>query len=132
MSAETLAACPTCSGTTRETVGMVCQTCGTDYGQEPPVRRACAWCWRPAVTTTRLGWWACREHADEAARLEVAVQRSAAKVAEVEAERVAEVEARRQHIEQEFAVVVAALLDGRIDGRQAVASLTAIHLREQS
>jgi hypothetical protein len=24
--------CPTCSGTVRETVGMVCQTCGTDYG----------------------------------------------------------------------------------------------------
>lgn len=24
--------CPTCSGPSRETVGMVCQTCGTDYG----------------------------------------------------------------------------------------------------
>lgn len=24
--------CPTCSGPQRETVGMVCQTCGTDYG----------------------------------------------------------------------------------------------------
>lgn len=24
--------CPTCSWPTRETVGMVCQTCGTDYG----------------------------------------------------------------------------------------------------
>lgn len=23
--------CPTCSGPTRETVSMVCQTCGTDY-----------------------------------------------------------------------------------------------------
>jgi len=23
--------CPTCSGPIRETVGMVCQTCGTDY-----------------------------------------------------------------------------------------------------
>ena len=23
--------CPTCTGPTRETVGMVCQTCGTDY-----------------------------------------------------------------------------------------------------
>ena len=23
--------CPTCSGPSRETVGMVCQTCGTDY-----------------------------------------------------------------------------------------------------
>lgn len=23
--------CPTCSGPVRETVGMVCQTCGTDY-----------------------------------------------------------------------------------------------------
>lgn len=27
------APCPTCSGPTRETVGMVCQTCGTDYAQ---------------------------------------------------------------------------------------------------
>lgn len=26
--------CPTCSGPIRETVGMICQTCGTDYG--PP------------------------------------------------------------------------------------------------
>jgi hypothetical protein len=25
--------CPTCSGATRETAGMVCQTCGTDYGR---------------------------------------------------------------------------------------------------
>lgn len=25
--------CPTCSGPIRETVGMVCQTCGTDYGR---------------------------------------------------------------------------------------------------
>lgn len=25
--------CPTCSGPSRETVGMVCQTCGTDYGR---------------------------------------------------------------------------------------------------
>jgi hypothetical protein len=24
--------CPTCSGAVRETVGMVCRTCGTDYG----------------------------------------------------------------------------------------------------
>lgn len=24
--------CPTCTGPVRETVGMVCQTCGTDYG----------------------------------------------------------------------------------------------------
>ncbi len=27
--------CPTCSGPIRETVGMVCQTCGTDYGVTP-------------------------------------------------------------------------------------------------
>lgn len=27
--------CPTCTGPTRETVGMVCQTCGTDYGHTP-------------------------------------------------------------------------------------------------
>lgn len=26
--------CPTCSPPTRETVGMVCQTCGTDYSTE--------------------------------------------------------------------------------------------------
>lgn len=30
---ERLADCPTCSGPIRETVGLVCQTCGTDYGQ---------------------------------------------------------------------------------------------------
>ena len=24
--------CPICSGPIRETVGLVCQTCGTDYG----------------------------------------------------------------------------------------------------
>jgi hypothetical protein len=28
--------CPTCSGPSRETVGMVCQTCGTDYGAAEP------------------------------------------------------------------------------------------------
>lgn len=28
--------CPTCTGQTRETTGMVCQTCGTDYGAAPP------------------------------------------------------------------------------------------------
>jgi hypothetical protein len=33
-------------------------------------------------------------------------------------------------VEQEFAVVVAALLAGRLDGQQAVASLVAIHNRE--
>ena len=27
--------CPTCSGPVRETVGMVCQTCGTDYAKIP-------------------------------------------------------------------------------------------------
>ena len=26
--------CPTCSGPIRETVGLVCQTCGTDYGAQ--------------------------------------------------------------------------------------------------
>jgi hypothetical protein len=30
--------CPTCSGPVRETVGMVCQTCGTDYSTTPPLR----------------------------------------------------------------------------------------------
>jgi hypothetical protein len=29
--------CPTCSGPVRETVGMVCQTCGTDYSTSPPL-----------------------------------------------------------------------------------------------
>jgi hypothetical protein len=33
---EVLRACPTCSGPTRETVGMVCQTCGTDYAPDTP------------------------------------------------------------------------------------------------
>jgi hypothetical protein len=28
--------CPTCTGRLRETVGMVCQTCGTDYGPTAP------------------------------------------------------------------------------------------------
>lgn len=31
---QTVEPCPTCMGPTRETVGMVCQTCGRDYG--PP------------------------------------------------------------------------------------------------
>lgn len=26
--------CPTCTGRSRETAGMVCQTCGTDYAPE--------------------------------------------------------------------------------------------------
>ena len=26
--------CPTCEGPIRETVGLVCQTCGTDYGAQ--------------------------------------------------------------------------------------------------
>jgi hypothetical protein len=30
------AGCPTCSGPLRSTVGMVCQTCGTDYGRPTP------------------------------------------------------------------------------------------------
>jgi hypothetical protein len=30
--------CPTCSWPSRETVGMVCQTCGTDYSTDPPTR----------------------------------------------------------------------------------------------
>lgn len=28
--------CPTCTGPVRETVGMVCQTCGTDYSRPEP------------------------------------------------------------------------------------------------
>lgn len=28
--------CPTCMGRSRETVGLVCQTCGTDYGEVSP------------------------------------------------------------------------------------------------
>lgn len=27
--------CPTCKGSTRRTIGMVCPTCGTDYGWDP-------------------------------------------------------------------------------------------------
>lgn len=63
--------CPTCSGPSRETVGMVCQTCGTDYALESPNRhrRACAWCDLPAVTTTEEGWWACPKHAEFSAKV---------------------------------------------------------------
>jgi hypothetical protein len=32
--------CPTCSGPIRETVNMVCQTCGTDYGRPAAELRA--------------------------------------------------------------------------------------------
>jgi hypothetical protein len=32
------APCPTCSGPVRETVGMVCQTCGTDYAAQDGAR----------------------------------------------------------------------------------------------
>lgn len=28
--------CPTCQGPNRQTVGMVCQTCGRDYGAGEP------------------------------------------------------------------------------------------------
>lgn len=35
------ASCPTCSGPIRETVGMVCQTCGTDYA--PPAAEQPDW-----------------------------------------------------------------------------------------
>jgi hypothetical protein len=31
-----MSGCPTCSGPSRETVGLVCQTCGTDYGTPEP------------------------------------------------------------------------------------------------
>lgn len=31
-----MAGCPTCTGPTRETVGLVCQTCGRDYGDPAP------------------------------------------------------------------------------------------------
>ena len=34
-----LVSCPTCQGPSRETVGMVCQTCRTDYGVSRPVLR---------------------------------------------------------------------------------------------
>lgn len=40
--AEARAGCPTCEGPSRETVGMVCQTCGTDYGA--------GYVWRPEGT----------------------------------------------------------------------------------
>lgn len=32
--------CPTCSGPSRETVGMVCQTCGIDYAPHPAMAAA--------------------------------------------------------------------------------------------
>ena len=35
------APCPTCSGSRRETVGMVCQTCGTDYVEVERLRALC-------------------------------------------------------------------------------------------
>lgn len=34
--------CPTCSGPTRETVGMICQTCGTDYAPDPAMAASVA------------------------------------------------------------------------------------------
>lgn len=40
--------------------------------------RACAWCDLPAATWTANDWPACRDHADEAARLEAAVAESGA------------------------------------------------------
>lgn len=36
-----VAPCPTCSGSRRETVGMVCQTCGTDYVEVERLRALC-------------------------------------------------------------------------------------------
>ena len=41
------APCPTCSGPIRETVGMVCQTCGTNYAQMGR-RHDCSDCTHPA------------------------------------------------------------------------------------
>jgi hypothetical protein len=53
--------CPTCTGPIRETVGMVCQTCGADYNvttsddwtNDPVMRRAAltGWAQNPAVPT---------------------------------------------------------------------------------
>lgn len=39
--------CPTCSGPSRETKGLVCQTCGTDYGS--PVHAPPPWGVAPAL-----------------------------------------------------------------------------------
>ena len=36
-----VAPCPTCSGSRRETVGMVCQSCGTDYVEVERLRALC-------------------------------------------------------------------------------------------
>ncbi len=46
------APCPTCSGLIRETVGMVCQTCGTDY---EPAEQAEARCTCPQFDVTIHG-----------------------------------------------------------------------------
>lgn len=45
--------CPTCSGPSRETVGMVCQTCGTDYA--PLTEREQGWAdaWAEVLTFAR-------------------------------------------------------------------------------
>jgi hypothetical protein len=48
-------ACPTCSGPSRETVGMVCQTCGTDYATPEPDA------WRDPTGHVWLNW---RKHSD--------------------------------------------------------------------
>ena len=45
-------------------------------------------------------------------------------------ETIANLRESQRPMEQEFAVVIAALLAGRCDGKQAVASATAIHVRE--
>ena len=34
-----LVSCPSCQGSSRETVGMVCMTCRTNYGADRPVLR---------------------------------------------------------------------------------------------
>lgn len=84
MSAEP---CPTCEGPIRETVSMVCQTCGRDYAQPTAApSRACAWCDDPAVMRTHEGYWACQPHVKAAERLRENVIESARRLAEIEAE----------------------------------------------
>lgn len=50
------APCPTCQGPVRETVGMVCQTCGRDYGAPPldGCELGAVVTWRPTFLPARV------------------------------------------------------------------------------
>lgn len=49
--------CPTCMGPQRETVGMVCQTCGTDYAPEDAPCQEETWSWKHFSTEAVDGYW---------------------------------------------------------------------------